>query len=556
MGHRRGLFPSDITTSTGVEAFQFDDSEYADDCMLAFKSRAVMEKILPPLYTHFDKFGMEIHAAPEGKAEDSKSEAMYIPSPPTTYEFIDLKSCMDRGREVKVPVEGSEDDVPVLDSSDSNDDIDWTEWRNTTPTYVSAPELDDDGNEIRPANRVDFSEVKVGGGKAVPVVFEFVYLGRKVHSSCSDEPDVDARIAKASKAFGALSKAVFRNKQVSSYSKGVAYKVLVLTVLLYGCESWSLTQRSWAKLRLFHNDKTRQMCDTTTVKQWKTRGLTCAVLRNQLSISEIESYVYKRSLAWLGHVAGMSMHRMPRKMLSSWVAAERTSGGQKITYGKQIQNALRYVGIDTDNKHVSTAWPEMVRDGKWAAMVEKVDEIHASLSPDQKGAAAAGSSPLRTAGTADWDPAEKAAEAAAAATATAAAEELVGCTFSRCFRRGIFVGKVTGYDAKNQWWRVEYTDGETEDFNVHECRKHGLGLTTEEQAEEAFVCDDDSCDSPSLNDSSDNTTEEGGSETDGSEPEERRARVRAASEVHSPRATNSRRATRKPVRYGTYEKVV
>ena len=70
------------------------------------------------------------------------------------------------------------------------------------------------------------------------------------------------------------------------------------------------------------------------------------------------------------------------------------------------------------------------------------------------------------------------------------------------------------------------------------------------------MCDDDSCDSPSLNDSSDNTTEEGGSETDGSEPEERRARVSAASEVHSPRATNSRRATRKPVRYGTYEKVV
>ena len=56
--------------------------------------------------------------------------------------------------------------------------------------------------------------------------------------------------------------------------------------------------------------------------------------------------------------------------------------------------------------------------------------------------------------------------------------------------------------------------------------------------------------------SSDNTTEEDGSETDGSEPEERRARVSAASEVHSPRATNSRRATRKPVRYGTYEKVV
>jgi hypothetical protein len=62
-------------------------------------------------------------------------------------------------------------------------------------TYVSLPE---EGATI--GERINFSEVKVGGGKAVPVFFEFVYLGSKAHSSCSDEPDVDesldARIAK------------------------------------------------------------------------------------------------------------------------------------------------------------------------------------------------------------------------------------------------------------------------------------------------------------------------------------------------------------------------
>ena len=98
---------------------------------------------------------------------------------------------------------------------------------------------------------------------------------------------------------------------------------------------------------------------------------------------------------------------------------------------------------------------------------------------------------------------------------------------------------------------MECTDGETEDFNAHECRKYGLGLTTEEQAEAAFVCGDDSLDSPSLNyDSSDSTTEEDGSETDGSETEERRARASAASELQSPRVTTSKRVTRQPAKYG------
>ena len=52
-----------------------------------FKSRAVLEKVLRK--THFDKFGMEVHAAPEGSAADSKSEVMFIPSAPRTYAKVD-----------------------------------------------------------------------------------------------------------------------------------------------------------------------------------------------------------------------------------------------------------------------------------------------------------------------------------------------------------------------------------------------------------------------------------------------------------------------------------
>ena len=442
-GARQGLYPGE-STRNGVQAFQFDDSEYADDCMLAFPSRGVMERTLPKVYGHFDKFGMEIHAAPEGKAEESKSEVMFIPSPPSTYEYVDLMT--------------------------------------TPPTYVSLPE---EGAPI--GERINFSEVKVGGGKAVPVVFEFVYLGSKAHSSCSDEPDVDARIAKASAAFGAASKAVFRNKEISAYSKGLAYKVLVLSVLLYGCESWALTQKAWDKLRVFHNNCTRKMCGVTTVKQWKTRGLTCAVLRDQLSIQEIESYVYKRSLAWLGHVAEMTMDRMPRKMLSCWVAAERTSGGQRVTYGKQVLSALRYAGIDTDEQHVSTNWPRVVEAGGWGALVENLDEIHAGLSPEQKGVAAAGSSPLRSRGTTDW-----------------------------------------GHAAH------EEAEAEAE---------------AEEEAAAAFVCADSSGnDSSESNDSESSSAAESDAESDDSDTQERRARASAAREQHTPRA-RSTRARRPPTRY-------
>jgi hypothetical protein len=44
---------------------------------------------------------------------------------------------------------------------------------------------------------------------------------------------------------------------VSPTAKGLAYKTLVLTILLYGIESTALTQASWNKLRKFHNDCVR-----------------------------------------------------------------------------------------------------------------------------------------------------------------------------------------------------------------------------------------------------------------------------------------------------------
>ena len=59
--------------------------------------------------------------------------------------------------------------------------------------------------------------------------------------------DVDARIKKVSKAFGALRDHYFSTRNVSERLKGKIYSGGVLAVLLYGCESWCLTAESIKK---------------------------------------------------------------------------------------------------------------------------------------------------------------------------------------------------------------------------------------------------------------------------------------------------------------------
>jgi hypothetical protein len=291
---------------------------------------------------------MQIHAGPTGKADKSKTEMTYFAAPYSTYITVDLST--------------------------------------TPPTFIS------ECGEV-----VDFSDIAIDADRAVPITFKFKYLGSMLHHTTSDESDVNARVAQASGAYGALSDCLFSSPDVTPEAKGEAYKTLVLGILLYGSESWALTQKSWSKLRAFHNQCVRRMCRTTTHQQWKSH-IRNSTLRCRLRVEEIEVYVYRRQLAWLGDISRMPMDRMPRVLLSAWVAADRPAGGQKYSYAKGMLAALTFAGIATDTRTVSENWPALAADkASWNAMCDNLGLYHSRLSPEARGAALAPSSPLRAA---------------------------------------------------------------------------------------------------------------------------------------------------------------
>ena len=78
-------------------------------------------------------------------------------------------------------------------------------------------------------------------------------------------------------------------------------------------------------------------------------------IAQQLQLDSIDNYVYCRQLRWVGHVSRMPFDRLPRRMLSSWVAAKRPSGGQLMTYGRSVSKALDNFGIDRDSWHALAA---------------------------------------------------------------------------------------------------------------------------------------------------------------------------------------------------------
>ena len=112
-------------------------------------------------------------------------------------------------------------------------------------------------------NNGDTADLVLDCGGTVSFSESFVYLGSLHHHDLSDHHDVEARIKKASKAFGALRDRFFGSRDVPERLKGKVYAGGVLAVLLYGCESWCLTAASIQRLSLWHNMRIREMCRVT-----------------------------------------------------------------------------------------------------------------------------------------------------------------------------------------------------------------------------------------------------------------------------------------------------
>lgn len=272
--------------------FSVDDSLYADDTGVLFTSRASLEEFTPLLLKHFERFGMEVHTGHYDQPDKpSKTEILFVAAPASTY--------------------------------------------NVPATF--------DGQ--------DLNNVELGGGRYLPIVSKFRYLGTILSRNCRDDADVKSRIESAGNAFGALRKCLFSNASINFAAKRIVYESLILSILLYGAECWCLTEKLLHLLRLFHARCARAMCRVNRLHVRKHRISTSELL-DRVGLLPMDVYATRRNLRWAGHVARMSFERLPRKMLSSWVNEKRPVGAPEFTYGRGLYKGLKKAQIDKNDWHI------------------------------------------------------------------------------------------------------------------------------------------------------------------------------------------------------------
>jgi hypothetical protein len=114
---------------------------------------------------------------------------------------------------------------------------------------------------------------------------------------------------------------------VSKNFKIIIYRTIILPVVLYGCETWSLTLREEHKLRVFENRVLRRIFgpkrDEAT-GEW--RKLHNKELHDLYSSPGIIRIIKSRRMRWAGHVARMGEKRNAYRLLVGKPEGQRPLG--------------------------------------------------------------------------------------------------------------------------------------------------------------------------------------------------------------------------------------
>ncbi len=180
--------------------------------------------------------------------------------------------------------------------------------------------------------------IAADGGKIKPTA-AFVYLGTKCMNDGSMTEEVLRRIGKAAHVLASLTN-VWKDNSIPMKLKVRLWDSLMISILLYGCELWTLSKSDLKMLDGFYFRGVRRITR-------KMRGVDDEVqdraaretVFEAAEVVPVERIIRERRLRWTGHVFRMEEEEGVRKCL---LEEER----RRSKWWRQVEEDMRIAGID------------------------------------------------------------------------------------------------------------------------------------------------------------------------------------------------------------------
>src|SRR5215469_2278977 len=213
------------------------------------------------------------------------------------------------------------------------------------------------------AGRIDSMKID---NSSIERVEEFKYLGTTLSDQNSIQEEIKSRLNLGSACCHSVQN-LLSSSLLSKTLKIKIYRTIILPVVLYGCETWSLTLRKERRLRVFENRVLRRVFGP---KRDEVTG-ECRKLHNEelmdlYSLPNIVRVVKSRRMRWAGHVARMGEGRGVHRVLVGKPEGKRPPGRPRRRWEDNIETDLKEVGEVRD-------WMELAQNRNgWRTLVNTV----------------------------------------------------------------------------------------------------------------------------------------------------------------------------------------
>ena len=171
-------------------------------------------------------------------------------------------------------------------------------------------------------------------GQPIEEVDKFTYLGSCISRTGGTKEDIEVRINKARYAFISL-KNIWRDSNIRTHTKLQIFKTTVISVLLYGSETWRLIGTFEQKLQKFVNKSLRYILGV----KWPDT-ISNQLLLETTKMDPIIISIKKRKWKWIGHTLRREQNNIARQALEWNPQGQRKVGRPITTWRRTIVKEL------------------------------------------------------------------------------------------------------------------------------------------------------------------------------------------------------------------------
>ena len=190
-------------------------------------------------------------------------------------------------------------------------------------------------------------------GENVEIVRDFVFLGAKIEDSCKGE--MLRRLALGRAAMSGLNN-IWKDKDKTFTTKCRIVNALVLPVVLYGCESWTIRKAERRRIDIFELWCWRRLLRIP----WTARRTNKSVIEEIKATNPQEALIKKQQLSYFGHIM-RSENSLEKSMMLGMGGGARKRGRPRarwLDYIKAVTNCTitELCGLTRDRD----VWRKMV----------------------------------------------------------------------------------------------------------------------------------------------------------------------------------------------------